>query len=74
LRSIPTQHAAGEAQQEVRCRRLNNIRHELQRPFEHEGRLLDLLTRQRQLLSQLDLDKEEAGTAKVGTEELREAA
>lgn len=51
-----------------------DVRHELQRPFEHEGRLLDLLTRQRQLLSRLELDKEEAGTAKVDTEELREAA
>ena len=74
LASIPKQHAAGEAQLEVRRKRLDDIRLELQRPFEHEGRLLDLMTRQRELLKQLDLDKDEAGTTKVDTEELREAA
>ncbi|MBE0550543.1 MAG: DEAD/DEAH box helicase [Rubrivivax sp.] len=74
LGSIPKQHAAGEAQLEVRRKRLDDIRLELERPFEHEGRLLELLTRQRELLKQLDLDKDEAGTAKVDTEELREAA
>ncbi len=74
LASIPKQHAAGEAQLEVRRKRLDDIRLELQRPFEHEARLLDLMTRRRHLLKQLDLDKDEAGTAKVGTEELREAA
>ncbi len=74
LGSIPKQHAAGEAQLEVRRKRLDDIRLELQRPFEHEGRLMDLLTRQRELLKQLDLDRDEAGTAKVDTEELREAA
>jgi N12 class adenine-specific DNA methylase len=74
LASIPKQHAAGQAQLEIRRKRLDDIRLELERPFEHEARLLDLLTRQRQLLSRLDLDKDEAGTAKVDTEELREAA
>lgn len=32
------------------------------------------MTRQRELLKRLDLDKDEAGTARVDTEELREAA
>ena len=72
--SIPKQHAAGEAQLQVRRKRLDDIRIELQRPFEHEARLLDLMTRQRELLKRLDLDKDEAGTAKVDTEELHEAA
>ena len=62
------------AQLQVRRKRLDDIRLELQRPLEHEGRLLDLVTRQRELPIKLDLDKDEAGTAKVDTEELREAA
>lgn len=74
LASIPKQQAAGEAQLEVRRKRLDDIRLELQRPFEHEGRLMDLLSRQRELLRQLDLDKDEAGTARVDAEDLREAA
>ena len=74
LASIPKQHAAVEAQLEVRRKRLDDIRIELERPFEHEGRLLALLTRQRKLLRQLDLDKDEAGTAKIDAEEVREAA
>jgi hypothetical protein len=74
LGSIAKQHAAGQAQLAVRRKRLDDIRLDLEHPFEHEGRLLDLLTRQRELLSRLDLDTDEAGTAKVDTEELREAA
>ena len=57
LGSIPKQHAAGEAQLQVRRKRLDDIRLELERPFKHEGRLLDLMTRQRELLKRLDLDK-----------------
>lgn len=71
--SILKQRSAGEAQLEVRRKRLDDIRLELQRPFEHEGRLLDLMTRQCELLKRLDLDKDEAGTVSVDTEELREA-
>ena len=53
---------------------LEDLRLELARPFEHEGRLTDLLVRQRELLKQLDLDKDEAGSAKVDAEEVRQAA
>ena len=74
LGSIPKQHAAGEAQLQVRRKRLDDIRLELQRPFEHEGRLLDLMARQRELLKRLDLDKDEAGSSTVDAEEIREAA
>ncbi len=74
LASIPKQYAAGEAQLEVRRKRLDDIRLELQRPFEHESRLMDRIGRQRELLKQLDLDKDEAGTARIDTEELCEAA
>ncbi|MDO9072529.1 MAG: DEAD/DEAH box helicase family protein [Rubrivivax sp.] len=74
LGSIPKQHAAGEAQLQVRRKRLDDIRLELQRPFEHEGRLLDLMARQRELLKRLDLDKDEAGSSRVDAEEIREAA
>jgi hypothetical protein len=37
LASIPKQHAAGQAQLEIRRKRLDDIRLELERPFEHEG-------------------------------------
>ena len=74
LASIPKQHAAGEAQLEVRRKRLDDIRLELERPFEHEGRLLDLLARQRELLKRLDLDKDEVGSANLGDAEFRDAA
>jgi hypothetical protein len=59
---------------ETRRKRLEDLRLELARSFEHEGRLTDLLGRQRELLKQLDLDKDEAGSAKVGAEEVRQAA
>jgi hypothetical protein len=74
LGSIPKQHATGEEQLDVRRKRLDDIRLELARPFEHEGRLLDLLTRQRELLKRLDLDKDEVGTANLGDAEFRDAA
>ena len=35
---------------------------ELGRPFEYEERLTTLLARQRELVRELDLDKDEAGT------------
>ena len=38
------------------------------------SRLTDLLVRQRELLRQLDLDKDEAGSAKVDADEARQAA
>ena len=74
LASIPRQRASGENQLDVRRKRLDDIRLELDRPFEHESRLLDLLTRQRELLKRLDLDKDEAGTMKVDVDEERQAA
>ncbi|MBI2749094.1 MAG: DEAD/DEAH box helicase [Burkholderiales bacterium] len=74
LESIPKQQAAGVAQLETRRKRLGDIRLELERPFEHEGRLLDLLTRQRDLLKRLDLDKDEVGSARLDAEEMKTAA
>ena len=47
---------------------------ELARPFEHESRLTVLLVRQRELLKQLDLDKDEAGNASLDGEAMRQAA
>ena len=74
LESVTKHHADGVAQLEVRRKRLDDIRLELARPFEHEGRLVNLLARQRELLKQLDLDKDEVGNAKVDAEEARQAA
>ena len=74
LESVSKHHADAVAQVEVRRKRLEDIRLELARPFEHEGRLVNLLARQRELLKQLDLDKDEAGSAKVDAEEARQIA
>jgi hypothetical protein len=74
LESVSKLHADGVAQLDTRRKRLDDIRLELARPFEHEGRLTALLTRQRELLRQLDLDKDEAGSATVGGEEVLQAA
>ena len=74
LESVSKHHADAVAQLEVRRKRLEDIRLELARPFEHEGRLVNLLARQRELLKQLDLDKDEAGSAKVDAEEARQIA
>jgi hypothetical protein len=74
LESVGKHHADAEIQLETRRKRLEDLRLELARPFEHEGRLTDLLVRQRELLKQLDLDKDEAGSAKVDAEEVRQAA
>jgi hypothetical protein len=43
-------------------RRLDELREELGKPFEHEERLTTLLGRQRALAAELDLDKDEVGT------------
>ena len=43
-------------------RRLDDLREELGKPFEYEERLTTLLARQRELVRELDLDKDEAGT------------
>ncbi len=74
LESVGKHHADAEIQLETRRKRLEDLRLELARSFEHEGRLTDLLVRQRELLKQLDLDKDEAGSARVDAEEVRQAA
>jgi ATP-dependent Clp protease ATP-binding subunit ClpA len=74
LDSVGKHHADAEIQLETRRKRLEDLRLELARSFEHEGRLTDLLVRQRELLKQLDLDKDEAGSAKVDADEARQAA
>jgi N12 class adenine-specific DNA methylase len=68
LASISTQHGAAVAQLEVRRKRLEDLTLELARPFEHEARLVDLLARQRELAKRLDLDKNEAGSARMDAE------
>ncbi len=74
LESVPKHHTDAVAQLELRRKRLEDIRLELARPFEHENRLMELLVRQRELLKQLDLDKDEAGSAKVDAEDVRQVA
>jgi N12 class adenine-specific DNA methylase len=74
LESVSKHNADAVAQLEVRRKRLEDIRLELARPFEHEARLVDLLARQRELLRKLDLDKDEAGSFKADAEEERLAA
>lgn len=55
----------------MRRKRLEGLQFELARPFEHEGRLSALLVRQRELLKQLHLDKDEAGSAGLDGEAMR---
>ncbi|MDF3831449.1 DEAD/DEAH box helicase [Cupriavidus basilensis] len=74
LESVGKQHADAVAQLVTRRKRLEDLRLELARTFEHESRLTDLLIRQRELLKQLDLDKDEAGSTKVDAEEMRQVA
>ena len=74
LDSVAEQRDRSRAQLTTRCKRLEDLRIELDRPFEHEVRLTDLLARQRDLLKQLALDKDEAGSARAEAEEPRMAA
>lgn len=74
LASVAEQHARTAEQLAVRRKRLEDLQLELARPFEHEGRLTALLVRQRELVKQLDLGKDEAGSAALDGEALRQAA
>jgi hypothetical protein len=74
LDSIGEQHTKSQALLAMRRKRLDDLRIELERPFEHEARLTDLLVRQRQLMRQLDLGKDEAGSGRAEAEEPRMAA
>jgi hypothetical protein len=74
LDSIAEHRNAARTQLAARRKRLEDLSLELERPFEHEARLTDLLVRQRDLLKQLDLDKDEAGSARAEAEEPRMAA
>ena len=74
LGSVGKHHADATEQLKARHKRLEDIRLELARPFEHEGRLVELLDRQRALLKALDLDKDEAGSRSADAAEERLAA
>ena len=74
LASVGEQQAATATQLAMRRKRLEDLTLELARPFEHESRLTVLLVRQRELLKQLDLDKDEAGNASLDGEAMRQAA
>ena len=74
LALVGEQQAKTDAQLAMRRKRLEDLTLELARPFEHEGRLTALLVRQRELLKQLDLDKDEAGNASLDGEAMRQAA
>ena len=74
LGSVGKHHADAMEQLKTRRKRLEDIRLELARPFEHEGRLVGLVERQRALLKALDLDKDEAGSRSADAAEARQAA
>lgn len=74
LASVAEQCARTGEQLTVRRKRLEDLQLELARPFEHEGRLTALLVRQRELVKQLDLGKDEAGSAGLDGEVARQAA
>ena len=60
--AMPDRRLETERKLASTARRLDELREELGKPFEHEERLTDLLGRQRALAGELDLDKDEAGT------------
>ncbi|MBQ1764798.1 MAG: DEAD/DEAH box helicase, partial [Aquincola sp.] len=74
LASVPKEHVAARQQLAVRGKRLADLRIELERPFEHEDRLAELLARQRRLQRQLDLDKDSVGAGRMDTEDTKLAA
>ena len=74
LESISKHHAESVMQLETKRKRQEDIKRELDRPFEYETRLVELLARQRELLKLLDLDKDEVGTAMMDAEESKQAA
>ena len=74
LGSVGKHREDATEQLKTRRKRLEDIQLELARPFEHEGRLVDLLDRQRALLKALDLDKDEAGSRSADAAEERLAA
>ncbi|MCU7369994.1 DEAD/DEAH box helicase [Paucibacter sp. O1-1] len=74
LDSVAVQHVRTGEQLALRHKRLEDLQLEMARPFEHEGRLTALLVRQRELVKQLDLDKDAAGSAALDGEAMRQAA
>ncbi|MDB5337570.1 MAG: Helicase, C-terminal, partial [Planctomycetaceae bacterium] len=74
LESIQKHHTESVTQLEMKRKRLEDIKREMERPFEYENRLVELLARQHELLKLLDLDKDEVGTARMDTKEIKEAA
>ncbi|MEQ7989529.1 DEAD/DEAH box helicase family protein [Xanthomonas hortorum] len=74
LASVEKDHADATALLASRRKRLEDLKLELSRPFEHEVRLQDLLVRQRELLAALDLTKDEAGSAGVDAGDGQKAA
>lgn len=74
LELVGKSHADAVKSQANRRKRLEDLQLELARPFEHEGRLADLLARQRALEKELDLDRDKAGSGRADMEETRRAA
>jgi hypothetical protein len=74
VESISKHHAESVMQLETKRKRQEDIKRELDRPFEYETRLVELLARQCELLKLLDLDKDEIGTAAVDVEEMKQVA
>ena len=74
LASVPEQRDAIRQQLAVRAKRMGDLRIELERPFEHADRLVDLLARQRRLQHQLDLDKDSAGASRMDADDTKLAA
>lgn len=70
LASIEEQQSRAANQLAIKRKRLEDLQLELARPFEHERKLTELLVRQRDLLKQLDLDKDEAGSGRTDAESL----
>lgn len=74
LASVEKDHADAVALLASRRKRLADLTQELARPFEHDARLQALRERQAELLSALDLTKDEAGSAGLEASDVHNVA
>jgi hypothetical protein len=74
LASVEKDHREACELLTARRKRLEDLKLELARPFEHEARLTALVVRQRELLQALDLTKDEAGSTSMDANEQKQVA
>ncbi|MES2356608.1 MAG: DEAD/DEAH box helicase [Pseudomonadota bacterium] len=74
LCSVQETHDKEVVQLEAKRKRLEDLTRELQRPFEHEKRLAELIARQRELNQLLDINKDAVEGVSLESEDAKQAA